>query len=71
MSKECSVTSLGMPSMSEGLHANTSTFEWRKSTSTTSYLGLRLELILNALPLEASGLRKMSLVSSAGLKLPV
>ena len=70
MSKECSATSLGMPDMSEGLHANTSAFARRKSTSTASYLGSRLELILNALPSEASWLRKMSLVSSAGSKLP-
>ena len=70
MSKECLVTFLGMPGMSEGLHANTSVFARRKSTRTTSYLGSRLELILNTLPFEASGLRKMSLVSSAGSKLP-
>ena len=69
MSKECSATSLGMPGMSEGLHANTSTFAWRKSMSTASYLGSRLELILNALPSEASGSRKTSLVSSTGSKL--
>ena len=69
MSKECSATSLGMSGMSEGLHANMSAFVRRKSTSTTSYLGSRLELILNALPSEALGLREMSLVSSTGSKL--
>jgi len=70
MSKECSTTSLGMPGMSDGLHANTSVFARRKLTSTAFYLGSRLELILNALPSEASGLRKTSLVFSAGSKLP-
>jgi len=70
MSKKCSVTYLGMPGMSEGLYANTSLFARRKSTSTGSYLGSKLELILNALPSEASGSRKTSLVSSAGSKLP-
>ena len=70
MSKECSTTSLGMPGMSEGLHANMSAFVLRKLTSTASYLGSRLELILNALPSVTSGLRKTSLVSSAGSKLP-
>ena len=70
MSKECLATSLGMLGMSKGLHANTSAFAWRKSTSTTSYLGSRVELILNTLPSNTSGLRKMSLVSSASSKLP-
>ena len=71
MSKECSATSLGMLGMSKGLHAYTSALIVRKLTSTASYLGSRLELILNALPLEASGLRMMSLVSSTGLMLTV
>ena len=70
MSKECSATSLGMPGMSEGLHANTLAFTQRKSTSIASYLGSRLELILNALPSVALGSRKMSLVFSASSKLP-
>jgi hypothetical protein len=39
ISSECSVTSLGMPGMFEGLHAKTSAFARRKSTSTASYLG--------------------------------
>ena len=29
MFKECSVTSLGMPGMSEGLHANIDIFAWK------------------------------------------
>jgi hypothetical protein len=44
MSTECSATSLGMPSISEGLHAKLSAFARRKSTSTTSYFGSRVEL---------------------------
>jgi hypothetical protein len=35
----CSATSLGIPFMSEGFHANTSRFALRKSTSALSYLG--------------------------------
>ena len=70
MSKECSATSLGMPFMSEGLHTNTSAFARRKSMSTASYMGSRLELILNALPSVASVSRKMSFVSSSDSKLP-
>jgi hypothetical protein len=35
----CSVTSLGIPFMSEGFHVNTSRFALRKSTSALSYLG--------------------------------
>jgi hypothetical protein len=45
MSEECSVTSLKMLDMSEGLHANISAFEWRKSMGTASYLDLSQELI--------------------------
>jgi hypothetical protein len=36
--------------MSEGLHAKMSALARRKSTSTASYFGLRVELTLNALP---------------------
>jgi hypothetical protein len=35
----CLATSLGIPFMSEGFHANTSRFALRKSTSALSYLG--------------------------------
>jgi len=42
----------------EGLHANTSAFARRKSTSTASNLGSRLELIINALPLEVLGVEE-------------
>jgi hypothetical protein len=39
ISSECSASFLGIPGMSEGLHAKTSAFARRKSTSTASYLG--------------------------------
>jgi hypothetical protein len=45
MSKECLVTSHGMLGMSEGLHANTSSFTQRNSMSTSSYLVSSWELI--------------------------
>jgi hypothetical protein len=54
MSRECSATSLGMPGISEGLHVKMSALEQRKSTSTTSYFGSRVELTLNALPSRGS-----------------
>ena len=52
MSKACSKTSLGMPSMSEGLHANISAFARRKSMSTASYLLSRVALTLSARSLQ-------------------
>jgi hypothetical protein len=55
MSRECLATSLGMPGISEGLHAKMSALARRKSTSTTSYFGSRVELTLNALPSGAEG----------------
>jgi hypothetical protein len=48
------MTSLGMPGMPEGLHAKTSAFAQRKSTSTASYLGSSLELILTFLPVKVA-----------------
>src|SRR5438105_4350255 len=39
--KWCSITSLGTPGMSDGCHANTSTFARRKVMSASSYLGSR------------------------------
>jgi hypothetical protein len=59
-----------MPGISEGLHAKMSALARRKSTSTTSYFGSRVELTLNALPLGAAGSRGTSLVYSAASKLP-
>jgi hypothetical protein len=43
-----------MLGISEGLHAKMSALAWRKSTSTTSYFGSRVELTLNVLPSGAS-----------------
>jgi hypothetical protein len=71
MSSECSATSLGMPGMSEGLHAKISAFAWRKSTSTASYLGSSSEPILTFLPVSLLGSRETDLTASAGSKLPV
>ena len=70
ISKECSATSLGMPGMSEGLHANISAFARRKSTSTASYLGSRSALIVSTLPSELLGSSGIFLVPSASSKLP-
>jgi hypothetical protein len=70
ISSECSATSLGMMGMSEGLHANTSAFARRKSTSTTSYLGSSSEPIRTCLQASLLGSRGTDLTASAGLKLP-
>jgi hypothetical protein len=42
MSSDCLATSLGMPGMSEGLHAKISAFARRKSMGTASYFGVEL-----------------------------
>ena len=68
MSKACSVTSLDMPGMSEGLHANISAFAWRKSTSMASYLLSRVVLTFNVRPLEQLGSIGTSLTISMGSK---
>jgi hypothetical protein len=59
-----------MPGISEGFHAKMSALARRKSTSTTSYFGSRVELTLNALPSGAAGSRGTPLVCSAASKLP-
>jgi hypothetical protein len=56
--------------MSEGLHAKMSALARRKSTSTTSYFGSRVELTLNALPSGAAGSKGTSLACSVASKLP-
>jgi hypothetical protein len=58
-----------MPSMSQGLHANTSAFVRRKSTSTTSYLGSSSEPIRTCLQASLLGSRGTDLTASAGSKL--
>jgi hypothetical protein len=70
ISSECSATSLGMPGMSEGLHAKTSAFARRKSTSTASYLGSSLEPIRIYLEASLLGSRGTDLTVSTGSKLP-
>ena len=70
ISRECSATSLGMPGMSEGLHAEMSALARRKSTSTTSYLLSSVALIFSTLPSGVFGLRGISLAPSAASKLP-
>jgi hypothetical protein len=70
ISSECSATSLGMPGMSEGLHAKISAFAWRKSTSTASYLGSSSEPIRTFLSASLLGSRGTDLTALAGSKLP-
>jgi hypothetical protein len=59
-----------MPDMFEVLHAKMLVLARRKSTSTTSYFGSRVELTLNTLPSGAVGSRGTSFVSSAAMKVP-
>jgi hypothetical protein len=60
---------LYMPGMSEGLHAKTSAFARRKSTSTASYLGSSSEPIRICLEASLQGSRGTDLTVSAGSKL--
>ena len=69
-SRECSVTPLGMPGKSEGLHAKMFVLARRKSMSTTSYLPSRVALICNTLLSEWLGSRGTFLIPSVGSKLP-
>jgi hypothetical protein len=62
------MTSLGMPGMSKGLHANMSLFARRKSMSTASYLGSRAVPTRTVLLLELLGLRGTSLTPLMGSK---
>jgi hypothetical protein len=59
----CSTTSLEIPFMSEGFHANTSRFTLRKSTSVLSYLGSSTVPIQSLRP---SSEMTVSLTSLAG-----
>jgi hypothetical protein len=61
----CSATSLGIPFMSKGFHANTLRFALRKSTSALSYLGSSVVPIWSVRP---SSETTASLTSLAGLK---
>src|SRR3990170_9001200 len=46
MARWCSITFLGTPGMSDGRHANTSTFACRKATSALFYLLSRVALMV-------------------------
>jgi hypothetical protein len=59
------LTSLGIPFISKGFHANTSRFALRKSTSMFSYLGSSVVLIWSVRP---SSETIASLTSLAGSK---
>src|SRR5680860_634690 len=48
--KWCSITSLGTPDMSDGVHANMSEFALRKATSALSYLGDKLAPMVTLAP---------------------
>jgi hypothetical protein len=61
----CSATSLGIPFISEGFHANISRFALRKSTSALFYLRLSVILIRSVRP---SSEMTASLKSLAGSK---
>jgi hypothetical protein len=61
----CSATSLGIPFMSEGFHANTLRFALRKLTSALSYLGSSVVPIQSVRPLSET---TTSLTSLAGSK---
>src|SRR5512132_1875031 len=54
MARWCSITFLGTPGMSDGCHANTSTFARRKATSALSYLGSRVALMVKVPPVPSS-----------------
>src|SRR3989337_1718708 len=60
----CSITSLGTPGMSDGHHANTSTFAHRKAMSALSYLLSRVELMVKV-PSVPSSLAGTFLVAGA------
>src|SRR3990170_4666385 len=54
MARWCSITSLGTPGMSDGCHANTSTFAHRKAMSALSYLLSREALTVKVPPVPSS-----------------
>jgi len=57
-----------IPNISEGFHVNMALFMWRKSMSTTCYLGDREVLTCIVLPSTEIGLSGTSLTSSMGSK---
>ena len=48
--KWCSITSLGTPDISDGVHENMSEFALRKATSALSYLGGKLAPMVTLAP---------------------
>jgi hypothetical protein len=64
-SKECSTSSLGIPSMLDGFHAKMSQFSQRKEVSTPSYAGSRLAPI-TAVLCGSPSRRMMVLVATTG-----
>ena len=66
--KACLVTSLGIPSMSEGFHAKMSRLAQRKLTSVPSYLGERAVPMRTVLSAELLGSTRTSLTFSTGSK---
>jgi hypothetical protein len=66
--RECSATSLMMPLMSEGFHANMSFSSRRKLTSMLSYLGGSLDPMRTVRPVACSGSKGTSFTSSDSLK---
>ena len=69
--KVCSVTSLGMPSMSEGFHAKMSLLAQRKSTSALSYLEESVVPMRTVFTLVLPRTMRTSLEPSVGSKDPV
>ena len=69
--KVCSVTSLGMPGISEGFHAKMSLLSRRKSTSALSYSEERVVPMRTILPSELLGSMRTSLKPSADSNDPV
>ena len=69
--KVCSVTSLGMPSISKGFHVKMSLLSRRKSTSALSYLGENVVPMCTVLPSELLGSMRTSLEPSADSNDPV
>ena len=68
--KACSVTSLRMPSMSEGFHAKMSLLAWRKPTSVLSYSEESVVPMRTTLPSEPLGSMRTSLAPSTDSKDP-
>jgi hypothetical protein len=56
-----------MPGISEGLYAKMSALAWRKSTSTTSYFGSRVELTLGGSRVEGHPFGLLSSLEATGV----